>query len=460
MGPHRTSRFDAHLRGARRRHAIGAAALLMALATALAGCGGGNSGGATGGTAAGQAQLANLAGQTVTVAAQWSGTEQESFQKALDIFEQKTGAAVTYTPTGNDTAAFLGGRIAGGNPPDVALLPNPGLMADYVTQGALKPLDPAIEQAVAANYAPVWKDLGSVDGKLYGVWFKAANKSTVWFNIQALEAAGVEVPKTWDEFKQAMDTIGASGTPALSVGAADAWTLTDWFENIYLRTAGPEKYDQLVAHEIPWTDDSVKQALAKMGEVLTEKTIAGGSKGSLATDFPGSVSAVFADPPKAAIVYEGDFVAGVITGETDAKLGQQADFFDFPAIDGSQPAVVGGGDVAVQLTDSPAAKELMKFLASGEAGEAWAKLGGFTSPNKQVDLSVYPDDITRRSARALTTAQTFRFDLSDLVPSEFGGTPGRGMFKSFQDFLRDPSTVDEVAGALEAAATAAYAKAG
>ena len=39
-----------------------------------------------------------------------------------------------------------------------------------------------------------------------------------------------------------------------SIGAADGWTLTDLFENIYLRTAGAEKYDQLTKHEILWTD--------------------------------------------------------------------------------------------------------------------------------------------------------------------------------------------------------------
>jgi hypothetical protein len=439
----------------RRRMMLPVLASLIALLAAACGGGGGDGGGNTGGSGQGEAQLANLNGQTVSVAAQWSGTEQERFQQVLDLFKQKTGATVQYTPTGQDTGAFLSGRIAGGNPPDVALLPNPGLLNDYAGQGALKQVDSATDQAVTANYAPIWKELGSVDGKLYGVWFKAANKSTVWYNVQALENAGVQPPQTWDEFKQAADTIAASGTPAIAVGGSDAWPLTDWFENIYLRTAGPEKYDQLARHEIPWTDDSVKQALTTMAEVLTEQNLAGGVRGALSTDFPGSVTQVFSDPPKAAIVYEGDFVAGVITGETEARLGEQADFFNFPSINNSQPAVVGGGDVAVLLKDSPGGKELMKFLASGEAGEVWAKLGGFTSSNKQVDLSVYPDDITRRSAEALTTSQDFRFDLSDLVPAAFGGTPGRGLFKQFQDFLRNPQDVDGITKQMEEAAAAA-----
>jgi ABC-type glycerol-3-phosphate transport system substrate-binding protein len=156
------------------------------------------------------------------------------------------------------------------------------------------------------------------------------------------------------------------------------------------------------------------------------------------------------------MVYEGDFVAGTIADETDAVVGEDADFFDFPSVDGSEPMVVGGGDVAVLLTDDEAAKALIEFLATPEAAEIWAERGGFTSPNQNVDLEVYPDDITRRSAEALTGAETFRFDLSDLVPAQFGGTPAQGMWKVLQDFLQNPTDVQGTAQALEAAAAPAY----
>jgi len=393
--------------------------------------------------------------EIVSVAAGWTGVERDNFQKVLNRFEEMTGVTVAYTPTGVDKAAFLKGRIAQGNAPDVALLPNPGLMTELARQGLLEPLDDALGGTIDANYQPVWRELGTVDGKLYGVWFKAANKSTIWYNVQAFETAGLDVPSTWDEFKQTVKTIRASGIPAISVGGLDAWTLTDWFENIYLRIAGPKKYDQLAKHEIPWTDTSVKQALAVLGEVLTEENLAGGVEGTLSTNFQASVRQVFAHPAKAAMVYEGDFVISVITGETDAKLGEQADFFEFPSINGSSRAIVGGGDIAVLLRDSPTGKALVRFLASAEAGEIWVKQGGTMSPNRQVDLSVYQDDVTRRSAEALVTSEIFRFDLSDLVPSEFGGTLGRGLFKEFQDFLRNPKDIDRITKQMEASAVAA-----
>ncbi|HXF73070.1 MAG TPA: extracellular solute-binding protein [Actinomycetota bacterium] len=361
------------------------------------------------------------------------------------------------TSTGDDIAAVLGTRIEGGDPPDVAILPQPGLMADLAEQGALQPIEEVAGDEVDANYAPVWRELGSVDGTLYGVWFKAANKSTVWYNVGVFRDAGVQPPATWDDFLGVARTIADFGVPPVSIGGADGWTLTDWFENVYIRSAGADAYDRLTRHEIPWTDQSVKDALGIMAQLMgDESLIAGGTRGALQTDFPTSVTQVFTDPPGAAIVYEGDFVAGVITGETDAQLGTDADFFDFPAIDGSPPAVVGGGDVAVLLTDSEAGKALIEFLATPEAGEIWAGLGGFTSPNQNVDLAVYPDDITRKSAEALTSAEVFRFDLSDLQPAEFGATVGQGLFKLFQDFLANPDDIDGVTEAMEAAAAQAF----
>jgi hypothetical protein len=313
---------------------------------------------------------------------------------------------------------------------------------------------------VDANYAPVWRELGSVDGTLYGVWFKAANKSTVWYNLNVFNSAGVEPPADWDTFKSTAETISEFGVDPIAVGGADGWTLTDWFENVYLRTAGPDMYDQLANHEIEWTDQSVKDALTTMGEILGEESLlSGGTQGALQTSFPDSVSKVFADPqnPEAAIVYEADFVATVIANETESQLGTDADFFDFPTIDDSPPAVVGGGDVAVLLRDTEGGKALMEYLATPQAAEIRARTGGFTSANTGVDLGVYPDEITRRSAEALINAgDAFRFDLSDLQPSEFGGTVGQGLFKLFQDFLQNPGNVDQITQQLERAASQAF----
>lgn len=395
-------------------------------------------------------------GGTVDVAAVWTGTEQESFQAVLDAFTEETGIETTYKATGDDVGAYLGTQIEGGNPPDVAMLPQAGLLRDLAADGSLTPANEDVTSAMEENFSQDWIDLGSVDGQLYGVYFKAANKSTWWYNTAVLQQAGVEPPQTWDEMLQTAQTVNASGTPFVSIGAGDGWTLTDWFENIYIQVAGPEKYDQLATHEIPWTDESVIESLEVFAQLVgDDANIAGGTQGALQTDFPTSVQQVFADPPKAATVYEGDFVAGVITGETNAKDGDY-DFFDFPQIGDAGAAVVGGGDAAVALTDNEAAQELLAYLATPEAAEVWAAKGGFTSANQNVDTSVYPDELTGRSAEAVANAEVFRFDLSDLQPAAFGGTVGKGLFLRFQDFLQNPDDPQAVAEALEKDAAKAF----
>ena len=429
-------------------------ALLVALLAFLAaGCGGDDdeAGGTT--AAATTEEEQEAVSGSITVLAVWTGAEGEAFQAVLDGFtEQQPDVDVRYQ-SAQDPATVLSTSVEGGNPPDIAALPSPGIMADFAGRDALTPIDFA-RDTIEENYAPVWLDLGTVEGELYGLFFKGANKSTVWYNVAEYENAGVEPPEDWETFLSNAETLAASGTPAYSIGGSDGWTLTDLFENIYLRTAGAEKYDQLATHEIPWTDQSVKDALTEMGKVLGDtENIAGGTSGALQTDFPTSVTQVFADPPKAAQVMEGDFVGGVISAETQAKAETGFNVFGFPDIGDSAKPVVGGGDVIVMFEDSPAAQALITYLATPEAAEIWAAKGGFSSPNQNLDASVYPDEITRTTATALAEAEVFRFDLSDLQPAAFGSD---AMFSILQDFLKAPDDIDGTAQKLETAAAAAY----
>ncbi len=427
-------------------------ALLVALLAFLAAGCGGDDDEASGGDTTGGTGSEDVSGD-ISVLAVWTGAEGEAFQAVLDAFQEAYPNVTVKYQSAQDPATVLSTSVEGGNPPDIAALPSPGTMKDFADRGALVSIDFAKDE-IEANYAPVWIDLGSVDGTLYGLFFKGANKSTVWYNVAEFENAGVEPPEDWDAFLANAETLGAAGTPAYSIGGSDGWTLTDLFENIYLRTAGPDKYDQLTTHDIPWTDQSVKDALTEMGKVLGDTdNIAGGTTGALQTDFPTSVTQVYSDPPKAAQVMEGDFVGGVISAETEAQPDTGFNVYGFPDIADSEKPVVGGGDVFVMFKDSPAAQALIEYLAQPAAAEIWAAKGGFSSPNQNVDASVYPDDITRTTATALADAEVFRFDLSDLQPAAFGSD---AMFSIMQDFLKNPDDVDGTAQKLETAAAQAY----
>ncbi|WP_374982957.1 ABC transporter substrate-binding protein [Streptomyces fradiae] len=452
---------------ARNRRTVAAFAAIGALALTLAGCGGGSEG-----TSAPEAStkptrpsvgLPKLDGQRLQVVAVWTGPEQEAFTKVLREFERRTGARVSYVPTQDAMLNYIGTKIAGGSPPDVAMLQQVGALRQAVERKWAKPAGAETKAQLALNYSQGWRDLGAVDGTQYGVYFKAANKSLIWYNTAVFDNAGVSEPKTWKELLATAETISASGVTPVSIGGADGWTLTDWFENVYLSQAGPEKYDRLARHGVKWTDPSVTRALTTLAELFGRpELIAGGAAGALQTEFPASVAQTFTggDQPKAAMVFEGDFVS-VNIAQTEAKIGTDAKVFPFPAVDGGDAPVVTGGDVAVALTDKPAAQALLTFLASPDAAAVWAAEGGFLSPNRSLDPAAYPDDVQRGIAKALLDAgDDFRFDMSDQMPQSFGGTPGRGEWKALQDFLKNPKDIAGTQARLEADAAKAYRNGG
>ncbi|HET6696643.1 MAG TPA: extracellular solute-binding protein [Gaiellaceae bacterium] len=431
--------------------------LMLMLAAFAAGCGGDDddeAGGDTGAADTGGGEASDVSGE-VSVISTWSGPEQASFEEVIAGFnEQYPDVDVSYDSAGDALPTVLSTAVEGGNPPDVAVVAQPGLIQGYVERGVLQPIDFA-QETIAENFGESVIEVGTFDEQLYALLFKAANKSTVWYNVSAFEDAGVEPADNWDDFLANAETVKASGLPAYSIGGAEGWTLTDLFENIYLRTAGGDMYDQLSRHEIPWTDQSVKDALTEMAKVVGDTdNIVGGTQGALQSDFPTSVSNVFAEEPKAAMVIEGDFVPGVVESPLEAETGYNV--FAFPSVNDSPPSVVGGGDLAIMFNDTPAAQAFIEYLATPEAAEIWAGRGGFSSANQNVDSGVYPDPITETTASAIAEAEEFRFDLSDLQPSEFGSTEGQGMWKLFQDFVANPDDVDGIAQKLEAAAAAAY----
>ena len=433
-----------------RKRWLALASLVGVLAFVAAGCGGDDDGG--GGVEGSE----DVTGSISTMGT-WAGPEQASFQAVIDGFnELYPNVTVKFTSGGNNLAPLLSTAVQGGNPPDIACIAQPGLIAQFAEQGAIQPIDD-LRDTIVDNFGESVADVGAVDGTQYAIMFKGANKSTIWYNVADFEEAGVEPPETWDDLNEVASTIKAAGITPYSVGVDAGWPISDIFENIYIRTAGPEKYDQLSKHEIPWTDQSVKDALTVMADVVGDSSnMAGGTDGALETTFDASAAKVFSEDPQAAMLILGDFAPGVVKNNPlEPVTGYNV--FTFPSIEGSSPAVVGGGDLCVNFKTSEAATAFLEYLTTPEAAEIWAARGGFSSPNKNVDPDVYADEITRTTATGLAEAETFRFDMSDLQPSAFGGTPGLGLWKGFTDFVANPNNIDSVTQQMESDAQKAFA---
>jgi alpha-glucoside transport system substrate-binding protein len=403
--------------------------LSVALTSALvmAACTGGGTPAPTTSGSPGASQPAGspVAGGSITVTSLWGGSEQENFQKVLDAFKAKTGITANYESIRTTYDTVLQTRISGGNPPDVSILPGIGFLRRFAKDGSIKKisdvgLDPA---ALEANYAPGILDIGKVDGDLYAIMVKFNSKSTLWYRPDKLTAAGVTPPKTWDEFKAALATLKDK---SLGLGVSpDTWTLTDWFESIYLRQAGVAAYDKLFSKDGDWADPTVATAVASMKEVLTDQYVAGGIKAALGRAWVDGIGQVFGANPTADMYYEGGFVGGIVTGQVNKtiKVPDEINWTDFPSFGGSDKPVTIGGDVIAALTTNPGVKEFIAYMTTKEAGEVWAKTGAIISPVKSVDVAVYPNDLVKREAAQVTGATAVRFDGSDLLPA---GSPDLG----------------------------------
>ncbi len=402
--------------------------------------------------------------QFVSFMTTFGGSELEGLRHSLDAFTAETGVQVIIE-SNRQLVPILRTRLAGGSPPDLALIPQPGTLAEFARAGYLVPLlnadgsagliDPSV---VTDNYSDAIANLGVVDGVTYGLLAKANSKSTIWYRPASFEALGVEVPTTWDELIAIQEAYIAAGMTPWSIGAADSWTLTDWFENIYVRQNGPEMYLQLFqTHEIAWTDESVVRALETFRQIIdpADTNLAGGVEGTLSTDFITAANMVFRAEPDAEMYYEGGFMGGIISSNFP-ELTPVDDFnaFLFPAFDEAHGApVVGGGDLLAAFTDRPEVAQLVEWMASTEGNTLWASAttGAVVSPNMNVDLSVY-SPLAAIDAGQVSGASAFVFDGSDLTPPAVADAFGTAL----QDFIANPDDLQNIIQDLEDTAAASY----
>ncbi len=370
-------------------------------------------------------QNSTNASKTIRVFGAFRGEEAARFDEIVKIFNAKTGYNVVYEGSPEFETQILV-QAEAGTPPDIAALPQPGMMKNFASRGFIKPLSGNVVSQINQNYAQVWKDLGSYNGQVYGVFHRVNAKSFVWYPKKAFAAKGYTIPKTWDELVALQNKIVADGGVPWSVGfesgGATGWVGTDWLEDIMLRTAGPAVYDKWVNHEIPFNDPAVKNAMRYISDIfMNPKYVYGGSTNILTTNFGDAVKPLFDNPPKAFMHRQGNFITGFMPENIQANLETEVGVFALPAINPAWGTpVLGGGDQFVAFNDRPEVQEFMAFLTTWEACAPWAKAGGALFPHKTQNFADYGSNIEREIAKILVNATVFRFDASDLMPAEVG----------------------------------------
>lgn len=373
----------------------------------------------------------DYSGQTISITGPWTGRDKELVETVLAYFEEATGATVEYSGSDSFEQDIVIASEAG-TPPNFGVFPQPGLAADLAAQGKLIPLGEETADWLRENYAAgeSWVALGSYPGedgetRMYAFPYKIDVKSLVWYSPSAFDELGYEIPETYEQLKELTQRIVEDGgTPwciGLGSGAATGWPATDWVEDLMLRTQPPEVYDQWVTNEIPFTDERIVNAIEEYGWFAkNDDYVSGGAEAVVSTDFRDAPAGLFSFPPECLMHKQATFIPTFFPEGTE--LGEDVDFFYFPASSeaGLGNPVLGAGTLFGMLEENEAAWGFLQFLQTPIAHEIWMAQSGFLTPFKDVNPEIYANDTLRSLGEILTSATTFRFDGSDLMPSEIG----------------------------------------
>ncbi|GAB6277706.1 MAG: ABC transporter substrate-binding protein [Rectinema sp.] len=393
--------------------------------------------------------------KTINFLGVWGGQEADVFLAMVKPFEEKTGIKVELEST-RDLDAVITTRVEAGNPPDIAALPGPGKLVELAQSGKLVELSKILDmKEFDKNYSSGWKSLGTVNGKLYGVFMKAATKGLVWYDPVTFKEKGLTVPTndwTWDQMmalsKQAISKGIAPWAIGVESGSASGWVGTDWLENIFLRVNGPDKYREWYEGKLPWTSPDVKKVWEIWGQIVADpKMIYGGSSYVNSTNFGNAAAPLFTQPPQALLHQQASFIQGFITSQFPTlKPVQDFDFVAFPSIDPRYAkAVEAAADVIGVFKNTPEIREFVNYLASAEAQAFWAAGTGALATNRNVSLVFYSDPLIRRAADILNKSEIVVFDASDMMKPEMNAA----FWSAVVSYIDNPKKLDSILAGLE-----------
>lgn len=380
------------------------------------------------------------AGTVVTMAGPFTDADAVKFDNSIKPFEDATGIDIQYEGS-KEFEASITIRVEGGNAPDIVDFPQPGLLATMAKKGYVVDLNGVINPDwLKQNYIQSWLDMGTMEGPngpiMAGVWGRANGKSLVFYPKAEFDAAGYTIPETWDELMALTEEIAADGdTPwciGIESGAATGWAMTDWIEDVMLRTTSLENYDKWVAGELKFDSPEVRKALDYVTTIwFNDAYVYGGRKAIPTTFFGDAPAPMFDKPPKCWLHRQGNFITSFFP---EGKVaGTDYDFFYLPPIDPAYgKPVLGAGDIYAMFNDRPEVRAVIQYFSTADSVKGWVQAGGAISPHNDSNLDWYGDPVTRKVAEIILNADSFRFDASDLMP----GAVGAGTFwKYMTDYV-------------------------
>lgn len=426
-------------------------AVTAGTAVALSGCssGGGNDSGAN-------------AGGTVSISGAFTGAQATAFQSDLDAWAKGKNITVKY----NGSNSFQTGivtQVKGGQSPDVAIFPQPGVLKSLISS-KMVPLDDVIDvKATVADEAQGLPDIAKVNGKTYGLPYSINVKSLVWYNPAAFTKAGLTVPKTDAELTALQSKIISSGLGypwcvGIAAQGANGWAMTDWLEQYVLNYGGLGQYNDWITHKIKFDSPLVRKAAAKVETLIfADGAVNGGGKAIASTDFGAAGNNLFVSGKPAGqcfMMRQGTFITGFFPDEIQAQLAKgdttNANAFPLPApADAKAAGVLGGGDLVAAFKNTPAIKQVVSYLLGKEfATNGYAKQwSSHLSPHSEFPVEQYSSPFQAIAQKTVADAEIFGFDASDQMPGAVGaGTE----WTNLTEWTAGQSSLDDALKAIDA----------
>jgi alpha-glucoside transport system substrate-binding protein len=394
-------------------------------------------------------------GTTVTMDGPFTDQDAVKFNDSVKDFQDKTGITIEYTGS-KEFEASIRIAVEGGNAHDIVDFPQPGLLASFVAEGKVIDLSPIINADwLKQNYKQSWLDMSTMQSPsgpiTAGIWARANGKDLVWYPKAEFDAAGYQIPTTWDGLMALSDQIISDGdTPwciGIESGAATGWPATDWIEALMLRTTSPENYDKWVAGTLKFDSPEVRKAISYMEPIwFNDKMVYGGTKSIPSVNFGDAPKPMFDKPPKCWLHKQGNFITSFFP--SDLVAGKDYDFFYLPPIDPQygKPFEVAG-DIYAMFNDRPEVRAVIQYFTLAESLKTWIEANGAISPHNDVNLDWYKDPTLKKIAQILGEATTVRFDASDLMP----GAVGAGSFwKEMTSWVSGSITLDTALKEIDA----------
>ena len=399
---------------------------------------------------------AGHSGKTVTMFGSILSPEQDSLNTSWAKFQSCTGIKIQYSGS-NTFETDLPVKVNGGNAPDLAIIPQPGLLAQMVETGAVKK-PPAGTVKNEANWNAQWKTYGSVNGTFYAAPMSSNMKSLVWYSPSFFSANGYTVPTTWADLMTLSAKIASDGKAkpwcgGIASGTASGWPATDWLEEAVLGTYGGQVYDDWISHKVKFASTQIEAAMKTVAGYMQNPAWVNGGYGNVqtiaTTTFQNAGLPILQS--KCAMLQQASFYeAQWPKGTTVSPTGNVFAFY-LPGVDPSvKTPVEGGGEFVTAFSSDPATQAVQNYLSSPEWATSRIKVApGWVSANTAVDQSVYTDPIDQISAKYLADKDaTFRFDASDAMPAAVGSGEE---WKAMVDWFGSGKSIDDVAKEIDAA---------